>query len=225
MMTSKVLIIGGTSDIGKEIIKNFNDNEVHSVGSKELDLVCRKSIDNFFNQNRNIYKKLIFVSGINNPSLIENTSYEDFDKTVQINCSSVHYFFSKKFKCLSKLESVVIIGSLYSTLARSKRASYTVSKHGLLGLVKSLAIELSPKCNVNMVSPGFIDTKLTKKNNTLAKLNKIKSMIPQKKLGNPKDIANAVSFLTNKESKYINGINLIIDGGFSCGGFQEYIDE
>ena len=88
--------------------------------------------------------------------------------------------FSKKFKCLSKLESVVIIGSLYSTLARSKRASYTVSKHGLLGLVKSLAIELSPKCNVNMVSPGFIDTKLTKKNNTLAKLNKIKSMVPQK---------------------------------------------
>ena len=36
MMTSKVLIIGGTSDIGKEIIKNFNDNEVHSVGSKEI---------------------------------------------------------------------------------------------------------------------------------------------------------------------------------------------
>ena len=50
-------------------------------------------------------------------------------------------------------------------------------------------------------------------------------MIPQKKLGKPEDIANAVAFLIRKESLYINGINLIIDGGFSCGGFQGHIDE
>ena len=50
-------------------------------------------------------------------------------------------------------------------------------------------------------------------------------MIPQKKLGEPEDIANAVVFLTKKESQYVTGINLVIDGGFSCRGFQGYIDE
>ena len=85
--------------------------------------------------------------------------------------------------------------------------------------------QLSPECNVNMISPGFINTKLTQKNNSKSKLKKISSMIPQKKLGEPEDIANAVEFLTKKESQYVNGINLVIDGGFSCGGFQGYIDE
>ena len=50
-------------------------------------------------------------------------------------------------------------------------------------------------------------------------------MIPLKKLGKSKDIANAVYFLTQDESKYITGINLIVDGGFSTGGFQGHIDE
>tara|TARA_B100000965_G_scaffold401658_1_gene425994 strand:- start:575 stop:1255 length:681 start_codon:yes stop_codon:yes gene_type:complete len=221
----KILIIGGSGDIGKAISKKFIYSEIHSVGSKDLDLSCNKSIKEFFLKNKFLYDRLIFVSGINNPSLIKNTSEIDFEETLKINCSSLHFIFSSNFKCLSKLKSLVVIGSLYSSFARSKRASYTVSKHGLLGLVRSLAIELSPRCNVNMVSPGFINTKLTRKNNSKSKLNKILSMIPQNKLGKPEDIANAVLFLTQEESRYINGINLVIDGGFSCGGFQDYIDE
>jgi 3-oxoacyl-[acyl-carrier protein] reductase len=224
-MIKKILVIGGTGDIGKAISKKFTSKDIHSVGSKDLDLSCNKSMCEFFDNNKFLYECLIFVSGVNNPSLIKNTSVEEFEETLKINCSSLHYIFNNDFKCLSKLKSVVVIGSLYASLARLKRASYTVSKHGLLGLVKSLAIELSPECNVNMVSPGFIDTKLTQKNNSKSKLKKISSMIPQKKLGKPEDIANAVAFLIRKESLYINGINLIIDGGFSCGGFQGHIDE
>jgi 3-oxoacyl-[acyl-carrier protein] reductase len=193
-MKKNILIIGGTSDIGKIIAKTFDKNQVHSVGSQELNLNNLDSINNFFMDNSQLYEKLIFVSGVNNPSLIENTSHEDFEKTLSINCGSLHYIFSKKFKCFSKLKSVVVIGSLYASLARSGRASYSISKHALLALVKSLAIEMSPECNVNMVSPGFIDTKLTKKNNSLSKLKKITSMIPQKTLGKPEDIANAVFF-------------------------------
>ena len=50
-------------------------------------------------------------------------------------------------------------------------------------------------------------------------------MIPLKELGKSEDIAHAVSFLTSDESRYISGINLIVDGGFSAGGFQEHLDE
>jgi NAD(P)-dependent dehydrogenase (short-subunit alcohol dehydrogenase family) len=136
------------------------------------------------------------------------------------------YIFSKNYKCLSELKSFVAIGSLYSELSRKNRSAYSISKHALYGFVKSLAIEgAEKKLTANMVSPGFIDTKLTRKNNSKEKLNKISSMIPLKSLGRSVDIANAVYFLTQEDSSYITGINLIVDGGFSTGGFQGYLDE
>lgn len=220
-----ILIIGGTGDIGKAITKKFPKLIIQSVGTKSIDLSSKTSIEEFFKKNLNKYEILIFVSGINNPSLIKDTDDISYEKTMQINCTSLHFILSKNYKCFSKLKSIVAIGSLYSSFSRSKRASYTISKHGLYGLVKTLAIELAPSCNVNMVSPGFINTKLTSQNNSVTKINKIKSMIPQKKLGSPSDIANAVFFLSQDSSKYINGINLIVDGGFSCGGFQGLLDE
>lgn len=221
----KILIIGGTGDIGKAITKKFPKLIIHSVGTKSIDLSNKTSIEEFFKKNLNKYEILIFVSGINNPSLIKNTDEMSYEKTMQINCSSLHFILSKNYKCFSKLKSIVAIGSLYSSFSRLKRASYAISKHGLYGLVKTLAIEFAPSCNVNMVSPGFINTRLTSQNNSKTKINKIKSMIPQKKLGSPSDIANAVFFLCQDSSKYINGINLIVDGGFSCGGFQGPLDE
>jgi 3-oxoacyl-[acyl-carrier protein] reductase len=223
--SKKILIVGGTGDIGKAISKKYPPEDSHIVGSRDIDLSSNKSIENFFINNKNRYEQFIFASGVNNPAPIKGSSFDDFNNTMQVNCSSVHFIFSKNYKCFKNLRSFVVIGSLYGTIARKNRAAYTSSKHALYGLVKSLAIELSPKCNVNMVSPGFIKTKLTIKNNTNTKLNKIASMIPQKKIGAPTDIANAVYFLTDKKSKYINGVNLFVDGGFSTGGFQNYIDE
>lgn len=101
-----------------------------------------------------------------------------------------------------------------------------MSKHALFGFVKSLAIEGAERgLNANLVSPGFIETKLTVKNNSESKLKRIRTSIPAKKLGDPEDIANAVLFLTSIKSKYISGINLIVDGGFTAGGFQGVLDE
>lgn len=223
--TKKILVIGGSGGIGRAIEKKFPKLLVQSVGTKSIDLSSNSSIEGFFKENLNKYEILIFVSGINNPSLIKDTDEMSYEKTIKVNCSSLHFIMSKNYKCFSKLKSIVAIGSLYASFSRSKRASYTISKHGLFGLIKTLAIELAPFCNVNMVSPGFINTRLTTQNNSKRKINKIKSMIPQKKLGSPSDIANAVYFLTEDSSKYINGINLTVDGGFSCGGFQGPIDE
>ena len=223
----KVLVIGGTGDIGKSIASKYNKESTVSVGSAQIDLSSLESIDDFFNSHdKEKFQIFIFASGINNPSAISATQFADYEKTLQVNCSSLEYIFTKNFKCLQRLKSVVAIGSLYNDFARKNRSSYTVSKHALYGFIKSLAIEgADKKFTANLVSPGFIDTKLTRKNNSKEKLNKISSMIPLKKLGKSKDIANAVYFLTQTESKYITGINLIVDGGFSTGGFQGHIDE
>ena len=224
---NKVLVIGGTGDLGQSITFKYNKANTVSVGSKQINLESLDSIDKFFDAYKDErFKVFIFASAVNNPSSISETKFSDYETASRINCDSLMYIFSKNYECLSELKSFVAIGSLYSELSRKNRSAYSISKHALYGFVKSLAIEgAEKKLTANMVSPGFIDTKLTRKNNSKEKLNKISSMIPLKSLGRSVDIANAVYFLTQEDSSYITGINLIVDGGFSTGGFQGYLDE
>jgi 3-oxoacyl-[acyl-carrier protein] reductase len=111
---------------------------------------------------------------------------------------------------------------LYGFLARKGRLPYVISKHGLLGAVRTLAIELA-KYNIltNAVSPGYINTKMTTKNNSPEKINELVQGIPQRRLGKPEEIAKVVNFLVNDDNTYINGQDIVVDGGFSIGGFQK----
>ena len=116
--------------------------------------------------------------------------------------------------------TITIISSIYSYLGKIKRFPYSVSKHALNGLVKNLAIEMSrDNIRVNSVTPGFIDTKLTRRNLSEEEIQKIKKTIPCGDLGTVDDIANVVIFLSSDNAKYINGQGIIVDGGFICGGF------
>ena len=98
---------------------------------------------------------------------------------------------------------------------------YAISKHALIGAMKTMAIELGEfGVMVNAVSPGYIDTKMTSKNNSPEVIQKLISGIPVKRLGSPDDVARAVSFLASPQNHYVNGLDLVVDGGYSVGGFQ-----
>jgi 3-oxoacyl-[acyl-carrier protein] reductase len=116
---------------------------------------------------------------------------------------------------------IIIISSLYGFFSRKGRLPYAISKHALIGAMKTMAIEFAEfGITVNAVSPGYIDTKMTSKNNSPETIQKIINGIPVKKLGLPDDVARAVSFLASPENSYVNGLDLIVDGGYSIGGFQ-----
>jgi 3-oxoacyl-[acyl-carrier protein] reductase len=81
--------------------------------------------------------------------------------------------------------------------------------------MRSLALELGPfGIKVNSISPGFIETKLTRQNNSAGQLAEIVSKIPMQRLGTPKEIAELLSFLASEKNTYITGQNISIDGGF-----------
>ena len=114
-----------------------------------------------------------------------------------------------------------MISSLYGLFGRKNRLPYVVSKHALNGACKTLAIELGKKnIRVNAISPGFIKTKLTEKNLSNQEIKNIKKAIPLGDLGKPDDIAHLTSFLISKKGRYINGTNIVVDGGYSCGAFM-----
>jgi len=90
---------------------------------------------------------------------------------------------------------------------------YTTAKFALLGLARSLAVELAGRrIRVNCVSPGFAETSLTSHIDPRLK-EMIARSVPLKRLASPDEIASAVAFLLNPENGYLTGINLPVTGG------------
>ena len=111
---------------------------------------------------------------------------------------------------------IINISSIFGSVGKSGRSLYSSTKSGLIGLTKSSALDLA-KYNilVNSISPGVINTGLTKKvlNSVEEKL--IKKEIPLNRLGKALDVAYLVCFLCSDFNNYITGQNFIIDGGYT----------
>ena len=220
----KVFITGGNGEIGSSIVEIFKNNgyEVISPNSKELDLRDSKLIDEYFNHNNN-FDIFIHCAGINNPSLIEDLDFNNIKETMQINTFSF-YEILKKLMPYQKINGgyVLAVSSIYGQISRAGRAAYAMSKHALIGLIKTAAIELGRyNIKVNAISPGFVDTNLTRKNNDSNKIKFLEEGIPLGNMAKPTDIANVAYFLCSEKNTYITGQDITVDGGFICGGFQK----
>lgn len=169
--------------------------------SKEFDVSQYPAVDGF-----------IHCAGINNIASYNEIKVNDLYKLFGVNTVSFVELCNKlKIKNDS---NIIAIGSLYATATREGRMQYSMSKHALYGAVKTLALELA-HCNtkVNMISPGFVDTPLTRKNNTKERIDDLNKNIP---LGmtNPLEIGKLCVYFI-KHNQAITGQNIIVDGGYS----------
>ena len=112
-----------------------------------------------------------------------------------------------------KYGKIIGISSIVATTGNPGQSNYVASKSGMIGLYKSIALEVAKRnINVNIISPGFISTAMTDKLNENQKENYL-SKIPMAKFGEPKDIANLVYFLSSDKASYITGQNFHVNGG------------
>ena len=140
---------------------------------------------------------------------------DQWEKVINTNLSS-NYFIIKSLlpnMLANRYGKIIGISSVVATTGNPGQSNYVASKSGMIGLYKSIALEVAKRnINVNVVSPGFISTPMTDKLNENQKEN-ILSKIPMQKFGDPKDVANLVYFLSTDEASYITGQNFIINGG------------
>uniref|UniRef100_A0A7V3J9H2 SDR family oxidoreductase n=1 Tax=candidate division CPR3 bacterium TaxID=2268181 RepID=A0A7V3J9H2_UNCC3 len=222
-----VFLLGSKGDIGQAILKKFKMEGCNVIAPShaELDLENIDAIDKFFEKNKDLnIGILVHCAGYNEPKLFEELTIKDIEKTNAINfigfCKVVQHIIPYMKK--KKEGYIVAISSLYGMYSRVKRAAYAMSKHALNGLIETLALELGPfNIKANIVSPGFVYTKMTIKNNPSEVIKSLEEKIPLGRLAKPEDIANVVFFLCSKENNYINGANIVVDGGYSAGGFQK----
>ncbi len=161
---------------------------------------------------------MINNAGININHNIASLDYKILNKILTINLESAIQIASLVSKSMIKKKSgkIINIGSIWSEISKSKRSVYSASKAGLVGATRGIAIDLA-KYNilVNSISPGFVNTSLTKKNLRKEEIKNIKKDIPLQKFANVDDIANYVIFLSSDLNTYMCGQNILIDGGFS----------
>ena len=235
----KALITGATGGIGLEICKFLGvDHEIYILGRNEEKLknlsnkfsfiqeyfVCdisdNKSLIDFFEK---ISKKnlqidvLVNNAGVTDDSLFLRMDLKKWNKVINTNLNSnfmISNFFSKQM-IKKKWGRIVNITSVVGHTGNAGQSNYTASKAGVIGMTKSIAIELAKRnITVNSISPGFIDTEMTA---SLSDEQKefIKNKIPLDRIGKPEDVAYCVKFLVSEQANYITGQTIHVNGGLA----------
>ena len=236
-----VIITGGTRGIGSSLVSFFektNANVIATGTNKadleklselslnkkikyfHLDFTKMKSINHFIdylNSLENI-DVLINNAGVNKINKINDIEVNDWDWIYNVNLRGPFILTKSVSRIMMKKKygRIVNIGSIFGEVSKSKRAAYSTTKWGLIGFTKAVGLDLA-KDNilVNTISPGFVDTELTKRILTMEEIEDIISTIPLNRLALPDEIAKTVLFLASDQNTYITGQNIIIDGGFT----------
>ena len=221
----KLFLTGADGGIGSPVKEKFSENgyEIIAPSLHELDLSNPANVDGYFKKIPAAFDVIIHCAGYNRPLDISDISEEEYLKTQNINLNSFIRIVQHNIAYFKKSAGGHILGvaSLYGEISREKRLSYAVSKHGLIGAVQTMALELGAyRVCCNTLSPGFVDTPLTRQNLTPENIALIASKIPMGGLTTPREIANTAFFLCSSENTAISGQNIIVDGGYMAGGFQ-----
>jgi beta-ketoacyl ACP reductase len=117
----------------------------------------------------------------------------------------------------SRWGRIIFLGSVVGLAGSGGQANYAASKSGLVGLARSITRELGARSiTANVVAPGFIDTDMTSGLGDERRA-KLLEAIPARRVGQPGDVAAAVSFLASQDSEYISGAVIPVDGGLGMG--------
>ena len=188
----------------------------------QLDVTNKAEIENCLEETIKEFGSLDFVinnAGISSATAVDDENYENYwDDTLSIVLTGQIKLIRAALPHLikSKNARIVNISSTEGFGASPYHSPYTAAKHGVIGLTRSLALELGPKgITVNCICPGPINTNMTAAIDEKDKETYARRRVGLKRYGEPEEVAHATLNLCLPSSSYINGVYLPVDGGLS----------
>ena len=234
-----ILITGANRGIGHNILKKIATCGYTVIGTSRskdgadmisdalkdsngkgvvMDVTNQDSINTSINKIKEDYGViygLVNNAGITNDNLLMRMSDEQWNSVIETNLTSLYRVTKSVVKDMMKARTgrIVNIGSIVGLMGNAGQSNYSATKSGLLGFTKSLARELSSRnINVNAVSPGFIDTDMTKALSD-DQIESLTKNIPLGRIASPDEVSSVVAFLLSDDSSYITGENINVNGG------------
>jgi len=143
---------------------------------------------------------------------------EDFDHVVSVNYKGCYFTVQEALKLMPEGSKIIVNASWTHHRGLRNSTLYGSTKAAISHMVKGLAIELAERhINVNAVSPGYINTEQFNEGMLgEAESNARKAQVPQQRFGKSGEIADMVYFLASNEASYVNGQDILIDGGLTA---------
>ena len=172
---------------------------------------------------------LVNNAGISLIRAAEETTASEYRRVLEVNLVAP-FLLAKVFgqqMLKARSGSIVNVASIAGLVAVADRAAYNASKHGLVGLTRTLAAEWGGRgVRVNAVCPGWVKTEMDtadQANGTYTDAD-ITQRVPMGRFASPDDVARAIAFLADDaESGFVNGHTLTVDGGWSSDGSWEAV--
>ncbi len=234
-----ILITGANRGIGLNILQKISNNGYTVIGTSRsesglenisntlentngegmiMDVTNQESIDQAVSNIKEKYGViygLVNNAGITQDNLLMRMTEKEWSSVIDTNLTSLYRVTKSVVKDMMKarIGRIINIGSIVGLMGNAGQSNYSATKAGLLGFTKSLARELSSRnINVNSVSPGFIETDMTKALSS-DQIDALTKNIPLGRIASPEEVSNVINFLLSDESSYITGENINVNGG------------
>ena len=220
MSARSVLVTGAARGIGAAIAARYRAGgwRVVAPSRAELDLADAAAVARFCaRDDLGHIDVLVNNAGENVLGSIAALPDADLHRMMQTNMLSVWSLLRRFAGPMAERGwgRVVNVASIYGIKSRAARGAYTASKAALIGLTKTAAIEYGAgNVLVNAIAPGFVDTELTRRNNTPEQIAALCAQVPLRRLASAGEIAVLAAWLGGEDNTYVTGQTVAIDGGF-----------
>lgn len=194
------------------------------LGTEPFDLVCLKAIPEWVERLAARYGPfdgLVHAAGMRKTVPLRATSPDLLQETFGVNLDSA-FMLAKGFRqkgCCQPTSSIVFLSSVSALAGAPGIAAYAASKAALIGLTRSLSMELAQEgIRVNCIAPGIVDSEMTQKIRQTLSGEQFASLVAEYPLGlgTTRDVACAAAYLISEAARWMTGHTLVLDGGFSA---------
>ncbi len=201
---------GGAEAIAAYLAENGTGLKLNVAEAESIEQVLKSIAENYAAP-----VVLVNNAGITRDNLLMRMKDDEWDDIINTNLTSIFRMSKAVLRGMMKAKGgrIINISSVVGATGNAGQTNYAAAKAGMVGFAKSMAKEVgSRNITVNTVAPGFIDTDMTKELADEHK-NELMRSIALGRLGDPKEIAHAVSFLASEGASYITGETIHVNGG------------